>query len=62
VELPTWLAALEKQGFSADALEQKLRAGTPPVIARIDHDRVVLDLRTVLSSQDPELLKVLRDI
>jgi L-seryl-tRNA(Ser) seleniumtransferase len=62
VELPTWLAALEKQGVSADALDQKLRSGTPPVIARIDHDRVVLDLRTVLSSQDPGLLKVLRDI
>jgi L-seryl-tRNA(Ser) seleniumtransferase len=55
VELPTWLVAIEKDGASADALEEQLRGLTPPVIARIDRDRVVLDLRTVFAEQDAEL-------
>jgi L-seryl-tRNA(Ser) seleniumtransferase len=55
VELPTWLVAIAKDGVSTAALEAKLRAASVPVIARIDHDRLVLDLRTV-SPEDDELL------
>ena len=47
VELPTWLVAIAKDGLTPDALEEQLRRLTPPVIARIEHDRVLLDLRTV---------------
>ena len=36
--------------------ERWLRSLDPPVIARIEHDRVVLDLRTVLPEQDDPLL------
>jgi L-seryl-tRNA(Ser) seleniumtransferase len=39
-----------------DALAAALRAGRPPVIPRIDHDRVVLDLRTVEAERDRELV------
>jgi L-seryl-tRNA(Ser) seleniumtransferase len=60
VELPTWLIAVEKSGSTADALEAALRALTPPVIARIERDRVVLDLRTVLPEQDAELADLFR--
>jgi len=35
---------------------QKLRAGDPPVVARIEGDRVVLDARTVLPAEDEPLL------
>jgi L-seryl-tRNA(Ser) seleniumtransferase len=55
VDLPTWLIALEKEGLSASALEEQLRRLNPAVIARIDRNRVVLDLRTVLPHQDAEL-------
>ena len=55
VELPTWLVAIEKEGLTADALAERLRRLTPPVIARIEQDRVVLDLRTVFSNQDQQL-------
>jgi len=59
IDLPTWLVALEREGAAPDALDAALRRLTPPVIARIEADRVVLDLRTVLPSQDAELLELL---
>jgi L-seryl-tRNA(Ser) seleniumtransferase len=37
-------------------LEAALRRQTPPIIARIERDRVLLDLRTVLPDQDSALL------
>jgi L-seryl-tRNA(Ser) seleniumtransferase len=55
VELPTCLVAIEKSGLTPDALEERLRRLTPPIIARIEHDRLVLDLRTVLLEQDVAL-------
>lgn len=58
VELPTMLLAVSREGRSANDLEAGLRALSPPVIARIENDRVVLDLRTVLEEQD-ELLSAL---
>ena len=53
--LPTWLLALTRSGESADSLDARLRRLDPPVIARIERDRVVLDLRTVLPDQDETL-------
>ena len=47
VQLPTVLLSIARDGQSAATTEQWLRALDPPVIARIEHDRVVLDLRTV---------------
>jgi L-seryl-tRNA(Ser) seleniumtransferase len=60
VELPTWLVTIEKEGSSADPLAERLRRLAPPVIARIEHDLVRLDLRTVLPHQDRQLLELLR--
>jgi L-seryl-tRNA(Ser) seleniumtransferase len=57
--LPTVLIALTKPGVSASALDARLRALDPPVIARIEADRVVLDLRTVLEEQDEVLAELL---
>jgi len=62
VELRTWLAAVARDGQSPDALEQRLRRLTPPVIARIEGGRVLLDLRTVLPDQDALLLSLLADL
>lgn len=59
LQLPTVLLALERDGRSPDDLAQWLRMLDPPVIARIDHDRVVLDLRTVMADQDAALVALL---
>lgn len=57
--LPTALLAIGREGQSADATEAWLRTLDPPVVARIDNDRVVLDLRTVLPGQDETLWAIL---
>jgi L-seryl-tRNA(Ser) seleniumtransferase len=54
-ELPTRLVELTTDGMSADQIEQHLRSLEPPVIGRIQDDRVVLDLRTVSPSEEAEL-------
>ena len=55
VELATWLVAIEKEGLTPDSLEERLRSPTPPIIARIERDQVLLDLRTVFPDQDQQL-------
>jgi L-seryl-tRNA(Ser) seleniumtransferase len=62
VEVPTWLVALERRDASADAIEERLRALEPPVIGRIENDRVVLDLRTVAPEQDAQLADLIPTI
>jgi L-seryl-tRNA(Ser) seleniumtransferase len=59
VELPTCLVAIEKAGLTVDALEARLRQLTPPIIARIERDRLVLDLRTVTPDDDRRLTELL---
>ena len=50
--LPTRLIAVADANTSSDALAASLRQQDPPVIARIENDRVVLDLRTVAPDDD----------
>jgi L-seryl-tRNA(Ser) seleniumtransferase len=50
--LPTVLVAVACKGLSADQLAARLRAGEPPVVARVEEGRVLLDLRTVVPEED----------
>ncbi len=61
LQLPTVLMSIAREGESADETERWLRSLDPPVIARIEHDRVVIDLRTVLPDQDAVLAGLLRE-
>jgi L-seryl-tRNA(Ser) seleniumtransferase len=42
---------------SAPAMEAALRRSTPPVIARIERDRLLLDLRTVFPEQEEDIVR-----
>jgi L-seryl-tRNA(Ser) seleniumtransferase len=55
--LPTHLVSVSSTRFSASQLESRLRAGPAgvPVIARIEEDRLILDLRTVFPEQESAL-------
>jgi L-seryl-tRNA(Ser) seleniumtransferase len=59
LQLPTVLLAISREDESPDATERRLRSLDPPVIARIEHDRVVLDLRTVPPADDAVLAALL---
>jgi L-seryl-tRNA(Ser) seleniumtransferase len=56
--LPTRLLAIVGSD-PADRLAARLRAAEPPIIGRIEHDRFVLDLRTVLPEEDMLLAEAL---
>jgi L-seryl-tRNA(Ser) seleniumtransferase len=57
--LPTRLLAISCEGRSADELSAQLRASDPPIIARVEQGRVLLDLRTVFADQDPAIAAAL---
>jgi L-seryl-tRNA(Ser) seleniumtransferase len=60
--LPTQLVALSHPPMTASELEAKLRAGDPPVIARIEQDQVLIDLRTVMPEDDEVLQQIVRGL
>jgi len=60
--LPTRLIALIHSHLNADDLNASLRACTPPIIARVEEGRVLLDLRTVFVEQDANLTAALASL
>jgi L-seryl-tRNA(Ser) seleniumtransferase len=57
--LPTCLIALTHAELSADELSARLRAQSPPIVARVEEGRVLLDLRTVFPAQDAKIVAAL---
>ena len=62
VQPETKLLALSHPRITPERIEHFLRGSDPPVIARIDNDRVLIDLRTVAESEESELLTTLSRI
>ncbi|HEX3281439.1 MAG TPA: L-seryl-tRNA(Sec) selenium transferase [Pyrinomonadaceae bacterium] len=60
--LPTALLAVSHERLSANEIESKLRAASPPVITRISDDQVLLDLRTIDISDEPAVLSALKSL
>jgi L-seryl-tRNA(Ser) seleniumtransferase len=60
--LPTRLLALSGKQLSAEELAARLRTSDPPVIARLEDGRVLLDLRTVFPEQDCSIAEVVNRI
>jgi L-seryl-tRNA(Ser) seleniumtransferase len=60
--LPTTLIAVTCYSLSASEVAARLRASDPPVIARVEDGRVLLDLRTVFPAQGEMLTEVLSQV
>ena len=50
--IATWVISI-----SGDAveIERRLRSQDPPILARIERDRLIIDLRTVFEEEESEL-------
>jgi L-seryl-tRNA(Ser) seleniumtransferase len=58
--LPTFLIAFISDRRSAQESQARLRTQSRPVIARIENDRMVIDLRTVFPEEESELIGGIR--
>ena len=55
-EIPTALLRIEHRARGAQRLVERLRAGDPPVVARVADGALVVDLRTVAPEEEDALL------
>jgi L-seryl-tRNA(Ser) seleniumtransferase len=62
MELPTWVVSLRLEGWSAARIEKALRGETPPVIARISKEEILLDVRTVQEEELQPLSRVVSKV
>ncbi|MGO9520367.1 MAG: L-seryl-tRNA(Sec) selenium transferase [Candidatus Korobacteraceae bacterium] len=60
--LPTRALAIGSDGMNADELCARLRRWETPIIARVEDERVLLDLRTVEPAQEAAIVAVLKSI
>jgi L-seryl-tRNA(Ser) seleniumtransferase len=55
-DVPTWLVAIRSMNIESGKLVLALRRGTPPVFARVQDDRVLFDLRTILDGKEEKAI------
>ncbi len=60
--LPTTLVTIASSPLGANGLALRLRRGDPPVITRVEKDRVLLDARTIPVERFPEVAASLKTI
>jgi L-seryl-tRNA(Ser) seleniumtransferase len=52
--------SLRHATISADSVAAKLRSGAPPIVPRVEEDRVLLDLRSIAPEEDALIVAGLR--
>lgn len=62
VSLPSVQITLEHPQINSGEIAKQLRRATPPVMARVRKNKVLLDLRSLRAEEDELMLKVLLDI
>ncbi|MBI4643668.1 MAG: L-seryl-tRNA(Sec) selenium transferase [Deltaproteobacteria bacterium] len=60
--LPSRALALEIPPLAPHELEARLRRAHPPIIARLEHGALLLDLRTIQADEHPALLAALGEV
>ncbi len=58
----SYAVVIWSERYSASKLERLLRENIPPIISRIEEEKVFLDMRTVLPDEIPVILECLRRI
>lgn len=58
VELPTYIVSMRHETLVSEEISDKLRGSKTPVIGRIKDEQFILDLRTVTSDEQEEILKI----
>ncbi|MCE5211901.1 MAG: L-seryl-tRNA(Sec) selenium transferase, partial [Deltaproteobacteria bacterium] len=61
-QIPTVLVAVENKNMPATKMEEKLRKLDVPIIARVDKDEILLDLRTVAEDEFVFIVEGLKQI
>lgn len=61
-ELPTYLVALKTGEKKPEAVVEKLRSGDPPVILRLQQDKLLFDPRTIFENQEDALVEAVRNV
>ena len=61
-KLKTRLLSLVPAKLSAQKMEERLRYNTPPVIGRVEKDRLMLDLRTIQESDFQAVARAVKDL
>jgi len=56
-ELPTFLVAISPSTISSRELAERLRLGSPPVVVRVQQERLLLDPRTIEPGEEEALLR-----
>jgi L-seryl-tRNA(Ser) seleniumtransferase len=62
VEIPTWLVALQSDGFSASSLDRFFRSRPLPIIARILDEQLIFDPRTLMDDDYREIARACEDL
>ena len=57
---PSRALSVRREGLPAEALAARLRAGPVPVLGRIENERLLLDLRTILPGEEGTVADALR--
>lgn len=58
-DLPGWVVAVKSPSHSEEDLQRHLRDADPPVVARVQEGRILLDPRTILPSEFPLVARAL---
>ena len=56
VVIPSFAVALKPEAISVERLEERLRALDVPVVGRIERERLIIDMRTILKNDEPFLV------
>ena len=60
--LPTRLVAITSSTWSAAHIVATIRRGGTPIVARVEHDRVLIDLRTVAPEDDDAIRRAFKEL